>query len=232
MINILHETDTAYFVDKPSGLLVHNSFYAGPKERSLRMALGEQVGRRVFPVHRLDRPTSGVMVFAKETEHVAAWQLALSADVARKLYLGIVTDRVDASPRLIDHHVKVGDGEKKDAQTEILGGEVGADDRCTLLAFSLHTGRKHQIRQHMKHLRHPLLEDTTYGKGRFNQPFRDEFGLDRLALHAHSLRIHSPDDDALIEVKSPVPPALASVFDSLFDGGLLAAVDRILPAGA
>lgn len=218
-IEILHTTPTAVFVNKPPSMLVHNSAYAGPPEVSLRMALGKQLGQRVFPVHRIDRPTSGIVGFALEREHVAAWQRALTT--ARKRYIGVAHAVVDTTPRMIDHHVKVRPGEKKDAQTEIIGGVVSNDRSCTLLAFELHSGRKHQIRQHMKHLSRPLLEDTTYSKGRYNQPFRDKYGLNRLALHAHSLTIRSTDDDSLIEVTCAFPPDLIDVFDSLFDDDVL-----------
>lgn len=228
-LQILATTPTAVFVNKPAGMLVHNSAYAGPPEVSLRMALGKQLGKRVFPMHRIDRPTSGIVGFTLEREHVAAWQQALAG--AQKRYLGVAYAVVDTTPRIIDHHVKVRPGEKKDAQTEILGGVVSNDRTCTLLAFELHSGRKHQIRQHMKHLSRPLLEDTTYSKGRYNQPFRDKYGLNRLALHAHSLTIQSPDNDALIEVMSAFPPDLIGVFGTLFDGGVLNACQRALGGG-
>jgi tRNA pseudouridine65 synthase len=226
---ILYESPTAIIVNKESGRLVHNSSYAGPKERSLRMNLGRAVGMRVFPVHRIDRPTSGIVVFARETEYVEQWQDALSNASTRKEYVGIATGVVDTTPRMIDHHVKVRANEKKDARTEILGGEVSEDDSCTLLLYRLHSGRKHQIRQHMKHLRQPLLEDTTYGKGRYNRPFRDAYGLDRLALHAWHLQITPPDTDTRepVGIRAPLPQSLTHVFDQLFNGGLAEAVRRV-----
>jgi tRNA pseudouridine65 synthase len=226
---ILHETPTALIVNKESGRLVHNSSYAGPKERSLRMNLGRVVGMRVFPVHRIDRPTSGIVVFARETEYVEQWQHALSAPSTRKEYVGVATGVVETRRRMIDHHVKVRANEKKNARTEILGGEVSTDESCTLLLYRLHSGRKHQIRQHMKHLRQPLLEDTTYGKGRFNRPFRDAYGLDRLALHAWHLRITPPDaeTEGAVSIRAPLPQSLTRVFDQLFEGGLAKAVERV-----
>jgi len=189
---ILWEGATALAVDKPSGMLVHNSAFAGPRERSLRQAVGAELARRVYPVHRVDRGTSGVVLFARETAYVPAWQAALASERAGKMYLAVVRGRLSIE-RDIDAPLRSeGDGQAKIARTLVLPLGVSNVARCSLVAVGIATGRQHQIRRHLDSVGHPVVNDATHGDSRFNRDVRSWVG-DRLMLHAWSICVPSPE---------------------------------------
>ena len=213
---VLWEGDTALAVAKPAGVLVHNSAFSGPRESSLRQQVGQALGRRVYPIHRLDRGTSGVVFFAREAEGVAAWQSALGADACAKVYLAVVRGRLVARAR-VDRPVKGSDGERRDALSHVEPVCASTTERASLVALRLFTGRHHQARRHCNHLAHPIVNDAVHGDSRFNREFQERTGFSRLGLHAVRLVCQSPDDGALVDVHAPFPDDLASVLGRLFD---------------
>ncbi len=219
-IPILWKDDSVIAVNKLSGLLVHNSRYAGPKERSLRQMLGAQLGRSVYPLHRLDRPTSGVVLFAFEQIKVQAWQHQLTQDSTEKIYLALVRGHVAESVR-IDHPLKFGDTGKA-ACSEVIPLAKSAVERCSLIQVRLYTGRKHQVRRHLAHISHPLVGDTAYGKGEINRYYRATYDLWRLALHAWQLNITHPFTEEQLSLRANLPPELKRVFSTLFPKDVLA----------
>jgi len=229
--DVLFEDDDVIVIDKPSGQLVHNNpSYAGKQERSVRQDLGRALGRRVYPVHRLDRATSGVLLFAKETDVVERWQQRLAT--AEKRYVALVRGR-HLDDLTLDHPVKTESGERKPAQTSFSLLASSTTERCALVGATLHTGRRHQIRQHLKHLSHPIVGDTTYGKGDVNRHFRG-LHLSRLALHAVALHIPpegTADDGGAQSGNSacwhaPLPGELAAPFAAVLPEGWRDAVDE------
>ncbi|MCO6450915.1 MAG: hypothetical protein J5I90_09040 [Caldilineales bacterium] len=212
MLPILWQDETAIAVDKPSGLLVHNSRYAGPKEVSLRQMLGAQVGQPVYPVHRLDRPTSGIVLFVKEREQAAAWQEALGG--ADKRYLALVRGHVKEAV-VIDHAISE-DGGSKEARSRVQPLMSSPIERCSLVEIRLETGRKHQARRHLAHISHPVVGDTTHGKGDINRHYRSRYDLYRLALHAWRLHITPPSGNASISITAPIPFDLKMALSALF----------------
>jgi len=212
---LLWSDDTAVVVSKPSGLLVHNSAYVGPKERSLRGLLGEHLGRRVFPVNRIDRGASGVVLFARETEHVAAWQARLAAPGTEKLYLALVRGRLD-QPAEVDSPVPDEDGRPHQAQSIVVPLGVSQVDRCSLVGVRLLTGRLHQARRHLRHLGHAVLGDSTYGNSVVNREYQARYGLGRLALHAAELRVIPPGQAAPAIIRADLPADLLTVLRQLF----------------
>lgn len=212
--HILSMDEHVVAIDKPSGVLVHNSAYAGPKEHSLRMDVGLLLQREAWPLHRLDRPTSGVTLFMLDRPSIAAWQECMQHEDTEKTYLAWVHGHVPTDIEVIDHHVRVAKDQKKDAITEVIDTRhLIAEDgtKATRLRLRLQTGRKHQIRQHMKHIRHPMLGDTTWGRGAINRPLRESVGLHRLALHAESLQLTDPSG-RLREFRSPLANELERIF--------------------
>jgi tRNA pseudouridine65 synthase len=212
-VAILANGPTAIAVDKPSGMLVHNDAFAGPRERSLRQELGQQLGRRVFPVHRLDRGTSGVALFAHEREHVAAWQAALAAEASVKTYIGLCRGRLEGTHD-IQRPVKDPDGDARPARSLVIGIAHAPSPRCSIFAARIFTGRHHQIRRHLAGMSHPVVGDTTHGNSRFNREFDALRPLGRLALHAFHLDVRS--DLGAISVTAPLTGTLHSAIEALF----------------
>jgi tRNA pseudouridine65 synthase len=212
-------------INKPPGRLVHNSAWAGPREHSVTEQLEAELGHPVHPVHRLDRGTSGVLLFAFDAEAVAQWQAALTSAAADKRYLAVVRGR-NLVPQRIEHPVRRDKGRKErvEATSELISAVPSSVDRCSLAELRVLTGRWHQARQHLAHLRHPVLGDADHGDNKENRRYRDEHGLVGLALHAVSLAVTGPDGAPLTLV-APPPPALLALTDRL---GLSGAATRSL----
>ncbi len=228
---LYHDGDVAAF-HKPSGLLVHRSPI---DRRETRFALQEArdlLGRHVYPVHRLDKPTSGALLFGLSPESARRLCDSFVAEDVEKRYLAVVRgwppeegaidyplaeveDRMNG-PRETGALQEALTHFRRLATTE-LPFQVGPHPttRYALLEVSPRTGRRHQIRRHFKHLFHPLVGDTKYGEGRHNRFFREHFGCQRLLLAATMLRFPHPRDGRNITVEAPLCPAFGSVIDQL-----------------
>lgn len=188
-LDLLWRDEHLVAVHKPSGISVHRGWdRQGPFALQLTR---DQTGRRVYPVHRLDRPTSGVLLFAFSGEVAAAVQEQLKAGEVVKRYLALVRG-IPGERGTVDHPLtRSGQAkEKVPAVTDYC--RLGIFRRYSLLLARPRTGRLHQIRRHMKHISCPLIGDVRYGKGEHNRWFREHFGLHRLALHALSLELRHP----------------------------------------
>lgn len=208
---ILYRDRRVVAVDKPAGTVVHRGW--ADDGEPLLQAVRDRVGQHVFPLHRLDRGASGVVLFALDPEAAAAlarvWRDPLRID---KRYLAIT--RGHPPPHLlIDHPVPREPGaERVDAVTEVwLREPLG---RYALVEARPHTGRLHQIRRHLKHLACPLVGDVKYGKGEHNRRWRDEHNLHRLALHAARLTFQHPETQAPVTVCAPLPADFTSALAS------------------
>jgi tRNA pseudouridine65 synthase len=217
--DILYEDDEVIAVLKPAGIFVHRTSFS-PEKKVLLQTVRDLIGTKLWPIHRLDRATSGVILFAKTP--LAAKQLSLDFSLRRveKHYLAIVRGYMEANGK-IDY--PLGDPKKqpKEAITEYqslgkmeLPIPVGryATARYSLIRVIPVTGRRHQIRKHMSHISHPIIGDTTYGEGRHNRLFRNEFGISRLLLFAHKLSFKHPRTNHQVNVLSPFDPVLDQLF--------------------
>ncbi len=208
---LLYVDDEVAVFGKPSGLAVHRGWDASPVH-AVTLAR-RRLGRRVFPVHRLDRATSGVILFAMSHEAAGALQAAFQRDEVDKTYLALVrgTPPVEG---IIDHPVpKTERGARVPAVTRFR--RLATAGRYSLVEASPRTGRLHQIRRHLKHLSHPLVGDVRYGVGAINREFRTGYGLHRLALHASTIRFPHPGTGEPMLLSSEVPADLASTFEKL-----------------
>ena len=221
---ILYQDDYLVAVNKPSGLLVHKSWVAkDAKEFALQM-VRDQVGEFVFPVHRLDRPTSGVLLFAFSGD--LARQVQENWGDAKKDYWAVVRGWLK-EPVLLDHPLKgMADygqdvGTEQEAQTEfspMATVEIDAEiDRYPKSRFSWiqatpQQGRTHQIRRHLKHLSHPIIGDARYGKGNYNRYFASELNAHRLLLHARSLSFIHPITQQPLTITAPLEGAMKELF--------------------
>jgi len=216
-LTVLYRDEHLLGVAKPSGLLVHNGWAREPD-----VALGRAralVGKYVYPVHRLDRGTSGVLFFALSSEMAREMQAVLRRDDTSKLYIALVRG-ITHEAGVVDHAIAPTKGAaKRDAVTRFR--RLGTFERYSLVLARPVTGRLHQIRRHMKHLSHPLIGDVRYGKSEHNRKLRDRFGLARLALHALAYEFTHPLSHERVVVHAHLPADLLGPLSSM---GLLECV--------
>lgn len=198
-------------IDKPCGLTVHKTSLGDDRVFALQR-LRDQLGQRVWPLHRLDRATSGVLLFALDAETAAAVGRQIMERRLDKRYLAVVRGFTDLSGR-IDHALTTGDQRPDQPAVTVyrrlatmeLPEPIGRYPvaRYSLVEIRPETGRTHQIRRHFKHVFHPLIGDTTYGEGRHNRLFRQRFSCHRLLLHAVELRLRHPWTGRQLEIHAP-----------------------------
>jgi tRNA pseudouridine65 synthase len=212
-LRILWRDDYLVVADKPAGLAVHRGW---APERDVAMTrVRDAIGAHVFPVHRLDRGTSGVLVFALSAEVAGAFGQLLGTAAVEKTYLALVRS-VPPEQGIIDHPLPPGedrDEPRVPAQTAFT--RLEAFGRYSLVEARPATGRLHQIRRHLKHIGCPIIGDVRYGKGEHNRFFREQFDLHRLFLHASRIRFPHPVTAATMDVEAPLPPELESALERL-----------------
>lgn len=217
-LTVLYRDPFLVAVDKPSGLAVHRGW---ARDRVVALTrVRDQLGIPVFPVHRLDRATSGVLLFALSSEVAAHACACFAAGHAKKTYLALVRG-VPAESGLIDHPLPPGEdahAARVSAQTEFRRCEVFG--RYSLVEARPLTGRLHQVRRHLKHISCPLIGDVNYGKGEHNRLFRERCGLHRLFLHAVRLQLPHPESGHPLDLHAPLPAELADVLEKLRQGAV------------
>lgn len=222
-IPILYEDDYCLCVNKPHDVLVHHGKFSrnNADEQSLLQLLEEQLGAKYYPVHRLDRRTSGVILLAKETSYVADFQQLFTDQHIQKSYYAIV--RGFAPEELhIDSPVKGKDAKAyKDAITDLsllntveLPIPVGPYEtaRYSLVQLRPKTGRMHQLRIHMKKISHPIIGDGKYGDHRHDTMYQEQFGWDNLFLHAGSLEFTHPFSKEKLHINAPFSTSWQALF--------------------
>ena len=211
-LDLLHVDDHVAAIAKPSGLLVHRG-WAQDEVVALTL-LRDRLGKRVYPVHRLDRPTSGVLLFALDPGTNAALQAQFAAGTVAKRYLALVRGIPPESVDL-DHPVpkRPKSAERVAAFTHFR--RLATFERYALMEARPRTGRLHQIRRHLKHLSHPVIGDVRYGKGDQNRLFRERFNLHRLALHALELTFEHPVSGERMLLRAPLPEDLREPFEAM-----------------
>jgi tRNA pseudouridine65 synthase len=210
-LQILYRDADLVAVNKPSGMLVHRGWARDGVP--VLQALRDQIGQHVFPVHRLDRATSGVLLFALSSEMARAVQTQLDAHEVNKRYLALCRGR-DASLLCVDHPLaKRKGGEKRPAITDFK--LLGHFERYGLYEARPRTGRLHQIRRHLKHASHPIIGDVRYGKAEHNRLFRERFGFHRIALHASDLILRQPRTQQRLHLRAPLFPDFAQLLLTL-----------------
>jgi tRNA pseudouridine65 synthase len=218
-MEVLFQDACLLIVNKPSGLLTHRG-WANDRDNALTRARA-LAGTYVYPAHRLDRATSGVLVFGLSQAIASALGAQLEAGAFGKRYIALVRGIAPDSV-VIDHPLaKLSDEEgretkseeKQPARTRI--ARAGIFERYSLVLAEPQTGRSHQIRRHLKHISCPILGDTRYGKGEHNRACRARFGLHRLALHAAALALEHPVTGERIAVTAAIPSDLAAPLEAM-----------------
>jgi tRNA pseudouridine65 synthase len=231
LLEILYQDEHLVAINKPSGLLVHRSPIDRHETEFAIQTLRNQLGRFVYPIHRLDKPTSGVLLFALDKESAKIMGEKFMAHEAKKSYIAVVRGYTLQSGE-IDYALSIkfdkiadkdssSDKEPQEALTHYkrlatveLDFEVGKYDktRYSLVKLNPLTGRKHQLRRHMKHISHHILGDTKYGRGEHNKLIRQEFGCHRMLLHAIALEISHPYTKELLYIKAPLDVTFIEMF--------------------
>ncbi len=212
-IDLLYEDEHLVVANKPSGLLVHRGWARDDDTALFRVR--DRLGSWVYPVHRLDRGTSGALLFARRKEAAGALGALFDSGAVQKSYLALVRGVPPACGR-IDYAIpRSEDGERVPAVTDFRLIAASPRERCSLVQASPRTGRLHQIRRHLCHIGHPLVGDVKHGRGDINRKYRAEYDLHRLALHAQRLSFEHPFAARVVTIDAPLAPELASAFERL-----------------
>ena len=205
MLPILFQDERFVVVNKPSGLLVHRTKISDDTIFALQL-LRDQLGQRVWPVHRIDRAASGFLIFALSSAWAATLQEALKN--GKKHYIAWVRGLPKDDTFTVNQAIRAGRKEPKKATTHFRVIERYPKPRSSLLWAQPETGRHHQIRRHLNYASHPILLDSSHGDTRINREWREKHELRRLALHAHTLILTLPDNEVL-RIIAPIPESLS-----------------------
>ena len=211
-IPVLDRTTHWVAVAKPSGIAVHRSKRTRADPEFVLQRLRDQIGAYVYPAHRLDRGTSGCLIFVFEPDWVPLMQEALHRGT--KQYIAHVRGHMASrEPTLCSEPLKRSHGGLQDAETWVQPVASCPDPRSSLVLAMPRTGRFHQVRRHLQHMSHPVLGDSARGDTRVNRTWRDTWGLRRLALHCLSIDIRTPA--GRLSVCCPPPRELTEVWRAL-----------------
>ncbi|WP_281558590.1 tRNA pseudouridine(65) synthase TruC [Thalassomonas sp. RHCl1] len=234
VLKILYQDEYLVAVDKPPGLFVHRSFMDKDEQFFALQLVRDQIGRYVYPLHRLDRPTSGVLLFALTQDVARQMGEAFTDKSIQKTYYALTRGHL-LGEALIDYPLKekldkIGDKfsrtdkAEQEAQTYYqtldtasLPVPLGKYDsvRYSLVKLLPATGRRHQIRRHLAHLRHPIIGDINYGDNKQNPFFIRHFGFKRLMLMAKKLEFSHPVTGEAVSIEADFDGQWLSVFDRL-----------------
>lgn len=238
-LNILYQDEYLVAVNKPAGMLVHRSWLDRHETQFVMQTLRDQIGQHVFPIHRLDRPTSGVLLFALNGEIAKLLCEQFEQKQVEKSYLAVVRGYLREQGR-IDYPLKVQldkiadkfaqqDKAPQEAITDYEGLKtvempygVGRyqTSRYSLVRLIPQTGRKHQLRRHLKHIFHPILGDTQYGDLHQNRALTEHTGVQRLMLHAETLAFIHPITKSQLKITAPLDEQWQCLLDAFSWNGV------------
>lgn len=221
---IVYQDEYLVAINKPGGLLVHRSEIDRHETRFAVQLLRDQLGQKVYPIHRLDKPTAGVLLFALAPDIARALGNSFANHQINKTYVALVRGFAPLNG-VIDHPlVEEQDSytdklarQNKPARPAITGFSRLAQvefpfsiDKYPCTRYSLvkcepKTGRKHQIRRHLKHISHPIIGDAKHGKGQHNRFFQQQFDCAGLMLAAAELRLTHPVHNTALTLTAPLP---------------------------
>jgi tRNA pseudouridine65 synthase len=233
-LHILYQDEAIIAINKPHGVMVHRSTLAPEDEEAILQRLRDQIGQWVFPVHRLDRGTSGVLLFAFTPSSARILGEQFQQHTITKHYWALIRGKVPSEGR-IDYPLATLSEQKGQARFKIVGSEKEAitqyqcltqyrlpypvsryqEAYCSMVNITPQQGRKHQIRRHFKHIHHPLIGDTRYGCRHYNKLFRQFDVTSRLCLHATRLQFQHPINQQMITIEAPFDPSLQALLEWL-----------------
>lgn len=228
---ILHRDERLVVVDKPSGLLVHRSPIDRHETRFALQILRDQLGQRVYTIHRLDKGTSGALAFGLDPDTAREYSHLFARREVRKTYVALVRgwpalEGVIERPlaAVEDDYSGEPDPRPREAHTAFrriatfelpMRVDRYPTSRYALVELSPHTGRRHQLRRHLAGASHPIVGDSTYGKGAHNRLFRDRYGVQRLLLACTRLELPPFGDHPALRIEAPLATEFADLLRRL-----------------
>ncbi len=222
-LEIIYQDDQLVAINKPHGLLVHRTKIASDVSEFALQILRDQLGQHVFPCHRLDRKTSGVLLFALDETTNSLMQQKFSEGLVNKKYLAIVRGYTNDNG-IIDYSIKNDNSREQEAKTayktldrtelEIpFSGQ--STSRYSLVEVEPLTGRMHQIRKHFAHIFHPIIGDRPHGCNKQNKLFKEKWDMTSLMLHAIDLKFDHPINNKNIEIEAKVSSEFSRTLEFL-----------------
>lgn len=212
-LEILYQDAYMVVINKPNGLLVHRSSIANDAEEFALQLLRDQIGQFVYPVHRLDRKTSGVLLFGLDKETTRLLQLEIENKQTLKEYHAIVRGYFPKEIK-VDYALTNDRGKVQEAITQFKRLETTeievplgkySTSRYSLIAAFPQTGRMHQIRKHCNHLRHPIVGDRPHGCNKQNRLFKERWEMTTMLLHAKRIVLFHPFSKERISIEANFP---------------------------
>jgi tRNA pseudouridine65 synthase len=212
MLPVLFRDDYLVAINKPHGLLVHRSPIAADAEEFALQLLRDQLNLKVNPVHRIDRKTAGILLFALNKQVEIAMQQQFAENKVHKKYLAIVRGHTPDAEQ-IDYPLKKENGTLQEAftaYTTLKRAELKvpfgkhATSRYSLIEVEPLTGRMHQIRKHLSHVFHPIIGDRTHGCNKQNRLFKENWQMTTMLLHASQLEFTHPVSAVNIKIEAPL----------------------------
>ncbi|QIP15484.1 pseudouridylate synthase [Spirosoma aureum] len=223
-LTLLYQSADLVAINKPHGLLVHRSPIASDASEFAVQMLRDQLGQRVYPVHRLDRKTGGVLLFALSDTMNSVMQRQFAEGEISKTYLAIVRGYT-ADEQVIDYPLRRDDGVLQDAVTFLKTRQRAeiplpfgkhATSRYSLVELTPTTGRMHQLRKHMAHILHPIIGDRPHGCNKQNKLFLEFFGMNTMLLHASRIQFKHPQTLEEITITAPYQTEFNRMWVTLF----------------
>ena len=218
---ILYRDEWLVAVDKPPGIHVHPTAFSPNEDSCVRM-LRDQLGQWVFTIHRLDRATSGVLLFALNSDVATAISAQFAGREVKKRYLAIVRGYLPEGEQRIDRPLReephLPPDEAITVYRRLATGEIPVPtgkfptSRFSLAEVLPQTGRKNQIRRHLAGISHPIIGDVQFGDGRQNRIFRENLDSRQLLLLAMNLEITHPFSAKILQISAPLPQEFRKIF--------------------
>lgn len=231
---IIYQDEYMVAIHKPAGLLVHRSPIDKHETQFAVQLTEEIIGQKVFPIHRLDKATSGLLLFALDPMTAKDLCNQFMNHTVQKTYQAICRGWTDESGH-IEHALKYkrdkiaekmkreqlepqsAETDYKALSTTVIDHTIGRyeQQRYSLLELKPRTGRKHQLRRHMNHIVHPIIGDTKYGDRHHNHFFHEWLGQHRLYLAATNLKLLHPHSLEEIQINAPLETSFQLAVNAL-----------------
>lgn len=223
MLEIIYKDEYLAVINKPHGLLVHQSSIARDAEEFALQLLRDQIQQNVWPSHRLDRKTSGLLIFSLDKESDKLMQQMFRENLIKKKYLAILRGHTPDEME-IDYPLAKENGTIQEAftyfktleRTEIpvpFGKHLSS--RYSLIEATPETGRMHQLRKHFAHINHPIIGDRPHGCNKQNKLFKEQWQMESMLLHASELVFNHPINKSLLHLKANLQPEFSRIKDIL-----------------
>jgi tRNA pseudouridine65 synthase len=222
-LEILYQDESIVAINKPHGLLVHRSAIARDASEFALQLLRDQLGKTVYPAHRLDRKTGGILLFSLNKETDQYLQKSFQERKVDKKYLAVLRGFAPVEG-LIDYPLKRDDGTVQEAQTSfrlLAQSELAVPfgkfptARYSLVEANPITGRMHQLRRHFAHIFHPIIGDRPHGCNKQNKFWKETYQMDTMLLHASELTFKHPLSGEDVHIKAALQPDFSRVLEIL-----------------